>query len=258
LNFDHVADIWGEAERVRNVIGRALVLVAIMWLWYLALEPYVRRRWPHVLISWSRILAGRLRDPLVGRDLLVGGVAGLAVAALWVFSPTVVGWLGEPPGLDSQGHNIWQLQSGMRFQIGHFFDPGFVFLTLLILFLLHGLRMLLRREWMAFVAVMLVPIVLTGFGRWHDTSLKGVILFAMIQAMVWSVFLFVILRFGLLALAFALFFQMLEVVPAGWGLAGWQSGPSWTAIIIGAAIGAYGFHTALAGRSLFRDELLDG
>ena len=35
------------------------------WLYYLALEPYVRRLWPQALISWSRVLAGRVRDPLV-------------------------------------------------------------------------------------------------------------------------------------------------------------------------------------------------
>ena len=39
---------------------------------YLGLEPFVRRRWPDSLISWSRLLAGRFRDPLVGRDLLLG------------------------------------------------------------------------------------------------------------------------------------------------------------------------------------------
>jgi serine/threonine-protein kinase len=48
----------------------------IGWLYYIALEPEVRRTWPHTLISWSRLLAGRLRDPLVGRDVLVGVTAG--------------------------------------------------------------------------------------------------------------------------------------------------------------------------------------
>jgi hypothetical protein len=38
---------------------------------YMALEPVVRRRWPEVLVSWSRLLAGRLRDPLVGSHILM-------------------------------------------------------------------------------------------------------------------------------------------------------------------------------------------
>jgi len=29
----------------------------ILWLLYIALEPYVRRRWPDTIISWSRVLS---------------------------------------------------------------------------------------------------------------------------------------------------------------------------------------------------------
>ena len=43
---------------------------------YLALEPYVRRTWPVILITWSRLVSGQLRDPLVGRDLLVARSPG--------------------------------------------------------------------------------------------------------------------------------------------------------------------------------------
>ena len=42
---------------------------ATMWTSYIAVEPYVRRYWPEILISWNRLLSGRFRDPLVGRDL---------------------------------------------------------------------------------------------------------------------------------------------------------------------------------------------
>src|SRR5262249_49642893 len=44
----------------------------VLWLLYVALEPYVRRRWPDTMISWSRLLIGRFQDPRVGRDTLVG------------------------------------------------------------------------------------------------------------------------------------------------------------------------------------------
>src|SRR5262249_43869819 len=44
------------------------LFTGVAWLAYLGLEPYVRRRWPTMLISWSRALAGNFRDPLVGRD----------------------------------------------------------------------------------------------------------------------------------------------------------------------------------------------
>jgi len=44
----------------------------LIWVLNIALEPYVRRRWPATLVSWSRLLAGDFRDPLVGRDVLAG------------------------------------------------------------------------------------------------------------------------------------------------------------------------------------------
>ena len=47
------------------------------WVFYLALEPWVRRYWPQNLVTWARLLAGKWRDPLVGRDVLFGILLGL-------------------------------------------------------------------------------------------------------------------------------------------------------------------------------------
>ena len=52
------------------------------WIFYIGLEPQVRRFWPRSVISWSRVLLGRFRDPLVGRDLLTGVTAGIAIVLL--------------------------------------------------------------------------------------------------------------------------------------------------------------------------------
>jgi hypothetical protein len=38
---------------------------------YVALEPWIRRWWPHAMIGWARVVAGRWRDPVVARDVLV-------------------------------------------------------------------------------------------------------------------------------------------------------------------------------------------
>ncbi|HEV3329727.1 MAG TPA: serine/threonine-protein kinase [Bryobacteraceae bacterium] len=35
-----------------------LAWACFLWVLYIALEPYVRRRWPATLVSWSRLLAG--------------------------------------------------------------------------------------------------------------------------------------------------------------------------------------------------------
>ena len=33
-----------------------------VWFTYAAIEPYARRLWPNLLVSWSRIIVGRWRD----------------------------------------------------------------------------------------------------------------------------------------------------------------------------------------------------
>lgn len=256
LVVDHVADPFEEFDRLRILVGQALVAVAVMWLWYIALEPYARRRWPHALIAWSRLLAGRFRDPLIGRDILVGGVAVIGTSvvsgvAIWINS-----LLGQPPSTPYAWD--WQFLQGLRFQIGRFFDPRSVFFALLILFLLLGLRLLLRREWLAIAAVLALNAGMGVVRASPSTSLASTIVDGASELIWMSIVLLVTVRFGLLALTFLWFFERVVPLPAYFGLTGWQSGPSWTTIIIVTAITAYGFHTALAGRSLMRDELLDG
>ncbi len=63
-------------------IGQALATGAVFWVIYLALEPYMRRRMPELLIGWARLLEGRFRDPRVGRDVLIGALFGTAAAAV--------------------------------------------------------------------------------------------------------------------------------------------------------------------------------
>ncbi|HUP62824.1 MAG TPA: serine/threonine-protein kinase [Thermoanaerobaculia bacterium] len=68
----------------------ATLLAAAVWLGYIAIEPLVRRRWPRWLISWSRLLGGQFRDPMVGRDVLIGIAVSMLAAVgrqLTVFAP---------------------------------------------------------------------------------------------------------------------------------------------------------------------------
>ena len=60
-----------------------LVWSCFFWVLYIALEPYVRRRWPATLVSWSRLLAGGFRDPLVGRDVLAGCLWAAFIDRSW-------------------------------------------------------------------------------------------------------------------------------------------------------------------------------
>jgi serine/threonine-protein kinase len=81
---------------IRSGIAFFLFDAVFIWIAYMAMEPAMRRSWAKLLISWSRLMSGRFRDPLVGRDILIGTILG-AVAAIpvclfkaspsWMFLP---------------------------------------------------------------------------------------------------------------------------------------------------------------------------
>src|SRR5262249_5666675 len=77
-------------------VGLSVFFGAFVWLAYIAIEPIVRRRWPELLFSSSRLLSGRFRDPLVGRDVLAGILLGVIITlqaeALWA----IPNWVDLP------------------------------------------------------------------------------------------------------------------------------------------------------------------
>src|SRR5215813_13415614 len=74
----HIVSAMVGSPVIANNLAHCFFPATLAGMEYLALEPYVRRRWPTVLISWSRLLAGRFRDPLVGRDALFGILIAVA------------------------------------------------------------------------------------------------------------------------------------------------------------------------------------
>ena len=82
LLAEHTADVAAETLLVMLASVRVIAEGMLAWLFYVALEPYVRRFWPQTLMSWSRVLSGRLYDPLVGRDILVGALVGVFFAIM--------------------------------------------------------------------------------------------------------------------------------------------------------------------------------
>jgi hypothetical protein len=92
----HVATLW-EIALVVMALSWGLLVAGFCWLGYLAAEPLLRRRWPDVLVTWTRLLAGEFRDPLVGRDLLVGCSVGPLLAVIALASLLLPEWLGLTP-----------------------------------------------------------------------------------------------------------------------------------------------------------------
>jgi len=100
----HVASSFDEVWMLVAGLQTGLFWAGFAGLMYLAFEPYLRKHAPERVISWNRLLAGDWRDPLVGRDLLIGGAAALitsvVMSSLFWF---IAAWLGEPPPIPQGG-----------------------------------------------------------------------------------------------------------------------------------------------------------
>jgi serine/threonine-protein kinase len=134
----------------------------------MALEPPMRRRSPGALISWSRLLAGRFTDPLVGRDVMVGALAGLALTVLYALARVAPAWLGRPAMIPIDA-SVTTLASPWYTAYYMFLDPAVaVAHSLTALFFLYVLHAISGRAWAArllFLAILIPPTVVT----WETT-----------------------------------------------------------------------------------------
>ncbi len=222
----------------------------MVWTLYLALEPYVRRRWPQSMISWSRVLSGGIRDPLVGGHLLFGLAFGVGYALLT---------LSRTPALEHYGAISYDLDLlsilGMRGLMSSLF--GELVNTLLnamgYTFILMVLRVLLRRQWLAAAAFVMLLGPLAGFaGPQPRVALVYYILsFALFAA--------ILLFFGGLLTIIVCGFvtAILGSLPLTMDFSAWYSSTTLFAVVVVLALTAYAFHTAVAGRPLFKAGFLD-
>jgi hypothetical protein len=150
LYADHVADLFGELTLLLRAVGLALTLAAVIGVLYLAVEPSLRRGWPQTLISWTRLLSGRIKDPLVGRDLLAGIALGTIVS---VTAPLAGGILPRYLGLPSAAPGTPRIGGllGPRLAAADLIDDflGGMIGGLMAILIMLILRLVLRREWLA-------------------------------------------------------------------------------------------------------------
>ena len=87
-----------ENDRFNMFVAQAVVFTGTIWVLYIALEPWVRRYTPSVLISWTRVLTGQFQDARVGRDVLIGVVVGVCVALVSITAPLLLTLINGVPG----------------------------------------------------------------------------------------------------------------------------------------------------------------
>ena len=232
-------------------IGNSLFFAFLSWVLYMALEPYVRRHWPHTLISWTRMLAGHFRDPIVARDILIGTFAGIAMQVLDYLQP-LLATLFHQPQREPATFSLASLD-GIHGAIAVLLSQTTSALTsaLAIFFLLFVFRLLLRKIWLAAPVVILI-FMLPNLSQ--DTRAISMIVGALLLA----VFIFVLYRFGLLALATAVFANNItENLPVTWKFTEWYAAGGRLAILAIVLMALYSFHYSRAGKPIFQGSLLD-
>ncbi len=212
----------------------------LMWTVYLALEPFVRRHWPRVLVSWTNVLTGRASDAVVGRDVLIGVALGVWFALLF----RAIAAMSGDGSINFPGEV--ELLLGLRNTIGVVLQEGLYAIrnVLMYFFVLFALRMLLRRQWAAIAAFTAFFTLLNALGN------ERVWLGGTIGLLYFGTAAFVIVRFGgLLAFVVGSFVSNLlfDVVPT-LDSSAWYMGSNVLVLAVVMALAVWAFYTAVGRR----------
>lgn len=246
----HVVDP-AEIRLFVAALAKAAYISLMYWLWYIALEPYVRRLWPETLIAWNRLLAGRFRDPLVGRDILIGSVCGVVVMLLFQLNVVAPAWFGLNAPLPLP--TLLESLLGVRFAAGeivHSFLLGIESgLMLLLSFLL--LLVLLRKQWVASVCFVGFYTVLLSLVQ--GNPYVALIFMGLSMALVTVL----LLRYGFLVVVILVVVQHLLEFPITANVSAWYADSGLFALGAVVGLAGFGLWVSLAGQPLFRDRLFN-
>jgi len=242
-------DFAAQVDRTTLILWLSAGVAVITTFFYLALEPYARRRAPELMVGWARLLEGRFNDPRVGRDLLVGGVLGVGIDvtrhALEAISSVI-----SVPGETTLAFSSWLLKGGGML-VSHMSQvavssvyvglANFGFYVLLLL--------VLRRRAVAIpVYVLLTAGALTG----TDNPAIGIVQ-GILGGALWSV---AALRFGLLAVvSFILVANTLISTPLPLGPGAAYGMQSVVLLLLLLVFFLYALRVSVGSRSLFRFAL---
>jgi serine/threonine-protein kinase len=246
LTRPHYTSVRTEMNALVPGIVSAIGFGVLLGLGYLAVEPYLRRQWPDLLISWARLVSGRFRDPLVGRDVLVGATGGSVMVVLYEMSLLLPTWFGRPVWWPRPiGSNA--LVSG-RTTLGTFIDPSFVVNVVLALVLLVVFLILMRRKLPAVAATFIVATLLwTGADLTYLSHTEQQVVLA-VDSLSVAAAIFVLIRFGFLGLiASVLFYSHLLDFPVTLDTSGWYATTSMLTLSTLGAIALYAFHISTRG-----------
>ena len=238
-----------EGSHLVDAIGFGLFVGAAAGVLYLALEPFLRRRWPQTLITWTRLLAGDVRDPLVAGHILLGTALAVAQAILQ---------LGTN-GYEWQSHaalvldpsRLAMLDAALMAQVvlGALIFPAAIIMGLLFLFILF--RLALRNTWVTAGALVLSYAAFTVAG-------SGTPVRAVEAAVTMSFWLWVVLNFGILPGTLTILIAgLVRWSPLTSDLSAWYASRGLFMAGLTLALAIWSFGHALGGRRVLNDNFLE-
>jgi serine/threonine-protein kinase len=233
----------GWSWTIQGTTGAALTMAmggvftgSVLWVCYVALEPFVRRHKPHLLVSWTRLLTGGIADPLVGRDVLLGALLGVGSAgSLWISGWLKVWWSHPlPPNHYVIADTVGAMTLAASVVCGVLVWS--LFLNLAVLVFLVVARRIVRREWLAILVFGLVGVSVEVllYAR-SAPAIFGAV-------MNWTFSLWALSRLGLTAGVVGLFvFRVLVAFPITSDPSAAYAPNAWLAMCVVLALGAYGW-----------------
>jgi hypothetical protein len=242
--WHHVPQLATEFFQLILAVERSLFFAVFVWLGYIGIEPILRRRSPELLFSWSRVLAGKFRDPLVGRDLLAGLLGVAAMGLLGQIALALPNWI-PISGITPQPPSPSMLLGTAR-TIGRVLDAlsrgpldGLGFMTLFA----FGL-VVLRRRWLA-AALIGIQAMLLFAGDFGEAPA----LLAPLAILTAGVFVLVATRTGVLAVTVILAIgPLLVTTPFTFELSRWYAGRALVILVAILALAVWAFWISLGGR----------
>jgi hypothetical protein len=248
LGAHHVTDSYAQMGLLARGAGLVLLEATLVWLFYLAVEPYARRLRPWTLVSWTRLLGGGLSDPVVGRDTLVGlawAVTLVLLEPLFRLLPTWLGQAGPEPAMG--WYDALQGPGLLLSSLLEMATSSILFsMAALLLFVLT--RLLLRSDLLAMAVIAAVTVVPSLLGA-PDAPWV-----AALASVAWAAsWIAVLLRFGLLAAIVGCFAnEVLESLPLTTDLSSWTAGPTLMATTLVGLLAIAAFRSAAGGTGLRR------
>jgi hypothetical protein len=232
----HVTDVAIESNLLGNHLIYSLARALRVWLYYVGFEPYVRRLWPDVLITWSRVISGQFRDALVGRDLMVGALFA-AVFALAIVA--------------NGGSNSENLNSASSVLGSILVTHQMGLLIALYYMAIFLLCKVLSRNTLLAVGLFTIAASLTATITFGSTSeVWGAWL---LKPMFYIGLATLYVRFGLLSAMTGLFcYWLLTIAPHTVNITAWYAITGNFALATVLLVACFGFYTStVAGRSFF-------